>query len=194
MTNAEKILDDVVTSAGEMFAHFEVYWVLASEALKEINEREPFAKEISRHSDFFKVTRSAHYKSLFLSLGLLWDEDPKASSVFSYLHAARTELGEDAYSNLSAIASELKFRVKPLIIVRHNVIAHTQSRKTKAQIVKPLGITWNEIALLVNESVAFVELLQKSAKVNYNRIPGHRRLAKSTFGLLFELRGETRPK
>jgi hypothetical protein len=192
MANAEKILQDIVDSASALVSHMEIYWVLSSEALKDLPDRKSFRPEINRHSDYFRVARDAHYNAVFLYLGQLFDKSRSNSSIGTFLALAKDRFKKEEYERYCQDHKELAVKVKPLLTVRNTTIAHVDAKKTEKEVFRSINVTWDEIQNIVVGCAALVMALQDVKGSSYRGIPSHRRLSRAAFGLLFSLRNEKR--
>ncbi len=77
--NADKVLSDLLDSAIEAKAHYQVWWALANRA------RPRFVSAMNRFPDFFAATQRAHIDSMIVHLAHLFDKKHATSSIDGYL-------------------------------------------------------------------------------------------------------------
>lgn len=173
----DKLLQDVEESATCTRAHMEIFWTLASEA------RKSHIRQLNHHPDFFMASQDAHYTAFVISLGHLYDETPKTSSIGAYLRLvsndARYEKCIETYEQLRLIAPKF-------LRIRNATVAHKNARLSEKDIVKPLDLTWNDIREFVYNSTSLVEELLKIRWGNDVALPIPRRgrLSEATIRLI----------
>lgn len=172
-----KILRDLIASATNAKAHFEVWWAQASEAKPKL------IGPMNEHSDFFRASSDAHYTAFFVYLAHLFDTRADSSSIPSYFTAIRTSTDAATMAALEADFKALCERARPLVIARHKTVAHVDAQLTEKDVFGPLNVTWNEVRDIIYDSGEFVARLA-SAPSGSIGIPRDRRLIEATLRLI----------
>jgi hypothetical protein len=179
-----KTLKDLVKSATACKTHFEVYWAQVSDA------KPSLLPSMNAHSDFFRASVDAHFTSFFVYLGHLYDKRADASSIASYLKEIKPTRNVDEFNLLQREYDGLALVAKPLIEVRHNVIAHVNRALTDADIFESTEMTWNEVRSVIYDSAKFVAKLAGERFPGEIGIPRDRRVIESTLQMIAALSNE----
>jgi hypothetical protein len=139
--NKRKVLSDIIQSAICMKAHYDTWWAFVHDGRLDAN----YKNAMLNSSDFIRVTEQAHYTAAFVYFAHLYDKREDASSIHNYLSLIKTEVNADYYNDLVRQFEDLKCRAKPILNVRHKLIAHVDNRLSEFDVFKEIGMTWDEM-------------------------------------------------
>lgn len=176
----DKILSDLIDSAIEAKAHYQVWWALAHHA------RPRFVKGMNRFPDFIIATQRAHYDSMIIHLAHLFDKHPTASSIYRYLCLSQETIPNEDVKLLEKQLEPYTQVIKSVIIIRNNTVAHKNVGMTEHQVFKLAGITPDQVSNLINSVVSVIEALRR-AKGWVNGIFDSDRYSRATLGVLAAL-------
>ena len=180
-----KIEMDVIASAIGAKAHFDVWWTLTSEA------RLRFKDVMNGYPDFFNSTHDAHYIAFFICFAQLFDKRRDASSLATFLGLRKAELAADEFNRFVAERSALEARAKPLLEIRHNLIAHLNAMHTEITLFSTLDATWNGMRQTIYDTATFTAALVGGPDPGQIGIPRDGRLNEATIRLLQSLGNES---
>ena len=166
-----------------MKAHYDTWWAFVNEG-RLGNDY----KNISlKGSDFIRVSEDAHYTATFVYFAHLFDKRTDVSSIPMYLSLIKTEIESIEYRELENQYINLQSRAKPILKVRHKLVAHIDSQLSEADVFDEIGMTWNEIRDVIYDTAKFVAFLNKSTVT-----PRDGRLSEAVQALLRALASQPR--
>ena len=183
--NTDKVTKDIVASAVGAKAHFDIWWTLTSEA------RLRFKIPMTEHADFLEFAHDAHYIAFFIYFAQLFDKRRDASSLASYLRLRKNELDPDLYAQFSMRHVELEEKAKPLLAIRHNLIAHVNALHNEQTLFSTLEATWYGMRDTIYEAGRLVTQLVGGQDPAQIGIPRDGRLNEATIRLLQALGDES---
>lgn len=154
--NVNKVLVNLIESATDAKAHYQIWWALANQA------RPRLVRQMNRFPDFFIATQRAHFDSMIVHLAHLFDKQPAATSIEKYLSVARSILPVMDLSSLGKQLALMHPVIKAVLTIRNNVVAHKNADLTDRQVFKKAGVTPNQVRDLINSAVAVVEYLRRA--------------------------------
>jgi AbiU2 len=131
--------------------HFEVY---RTYMLKETREKYRGVLAVSAYATFFKLDLAAHFSAMMVTLGRVFDENPKNIGIPALVQAA-PRLAQIAIEQQNR-AWEL-WRSRKIMLLRHQVVAHRSSRTNVADTFKRVGTSLNELNELIGTSEQLLE-------------------------------------
>ena len=176
--NPSKVLEDIVTSAIGAKAHYDLWWAQVSDA------KPKYARVMNEHSDFFRASQDAHYTASFVYFAHLFDRRVDSSSIPKYLDLISKVTNPQLFQELDSNYQALAVRAKPLLIIRHKLVAHIEAKLSEKDIFADINLTWNEIRNIIHDVATYVENLAGTPNQGAIGIPRDGRLSEATLGLL----------
>jgi hypothetical protein len=152
-TARSKILFDVFESTIEARAHWQCWWAMGNQAKLTLRP------QLNRYSDFFNITERAHFNSLFINLGNLFDKRRDASSLDHYFRLARDRFSTHEIAEFRARLAGHEQAREGALVIRNGVIAHKTAGQTERQVFIAAGIRPRNIRDLVIECSEIVNRL-----------------------------------
>jgi len=182
MSEARKILDDLMEEGSAATAHFHTWWALRNLALPDFYE----AMNDYTYVDFFHASNSGHYKLFFLALSKIFDRDSRVSGI-SHLKDA---LRQDGYHQLAVDLENKLAPLQSLIVrvmnIRSRTIVHNDRTLSRDKIYEINGITPDEIRALINSTCEVLNTVALGLGLN-NVISEGERHEKATLAMLERL-------
>jgi hypothetical protein len=175
-----KVLFDLLESTIEARAHWQTWWALVSVA------KPKYVARMNHFSDFFQISEHAHFNSVFINLAHLFDKRRDVSSVERYLGLAKDLYPAGERQELRSRLSVHAAALAGVLEIRNNLIAHKNAGQNEKEIFAKAGVTPDQIAALLNETVALINLFAKREGWD-NRIPSSNRYSNATLGILDSL-------
>lgn len=179
--NPDKVLADLVESAIEARAHYQVWWALANQA------RPRLVARMNLFPDFFAASQRAHFDSMILHLAHLFDKRRDVSSIQTYLRVARASF---PVTDVSAVRSRFVPLAKvqaAVAEIRHNLVAHKNVGLTERQVFTQAGVTPNQVRDLILEAAAVVDDFRRRRGWT-NGVFTSDRFSQATLGVLESMR------
>ena len=158
LMNKQKILNDIAQSAINMKAHYDTWWAFVHHG----RLGEDYKNALLKNSDFIRVTEQAHYISMFIYFAHLFDSRSDVSSIPMYLSKLKQEIDSSEYCVLEHQYKNLRAQALPILKVRHKLIAHIDSQLSELDVFQQIGMSWDEIFKVINETAEFVSKLNSS--------------------------------
>lgn len=174
---SEKILRDLLESVIAAKAHYQVWWVLISEA------RPKFVPTMNQFVDFFITTQDAHFNSMVIKLTHIFDNRNDSSSIRNYLNSDQAAFSASELETLRKKVDELALIAKGLIEVRHKFVAHKDKELNEKQVFENADITPDQIRTLIDSSANLIDDLRRH-KGWSNGVFQSQRFADSTLGVV----------
>lgn len=184
MPLVNKILDDLVQAAIAAKTHFQMLWAQKHTAMLQPDLR----RTMNTHSEFFLASQDAHFKAIFVDFALIFDKRKDVSSASNYLRLTKDSMPKAEWAALNNEYIVLRQRVKPVVQVRHDAIAHVSAELTEKDVFERLGFTWDEIRAAVDDAATFVTHLAGHQSAGQLGIPRDKRLEEATLRLLATLK------
>ena len=179
--NSTKVLKDIVASATGAKTHYDLWWAQVSDA------KPTYARVTNRHSDFFLASQDAHFKTAFVYFDHLFDKREDSSSIPKYLDLIKKVTEQQAFQELNSNCQALAVRAKPVLIIRHKLVAHIETKLSENDIFADINLTWNEIRNTIHDVATYVEKLAGAPNHGAVGIPRDGRLSEATLRLFEEL-------
>ena len=179
--NSTKVLKDIVASATGAKTHYDLWWAQVSDA------KPRYVKVMNRHSDFFLASQDAHYTAAFVYFAHLFDKREDSSSIPKYLDLIKKVIDQQLFQELDSSYQILIVRVKPLLIIRHKLVAHIDAKLSESDVFDDINLTWNEIRNIIHDVATYVEKLAGAPNQGSVGIPRDGRLSEATLRLFEEL-------
>lgn len=176
--NKGKVLQDVIQSAIGMKAHYDTWRALVSHA----KQQSYYKKAIHLHSDFLKATEDAHYTAMFIYFFHLYDKNKDSSSIPNCLLFLEPEQQQDLQEQFNLLSQ----RAKPIIQVRHKLVAHIHNQISEAELFRRVAMKWDDIGQLFYDTSDFVALLADSTPNNLG-IPRDGRMLEAVERVIYKL-------
>ena len=149
--NSDKILLDLIESAIEARAHFQIRWALANEA------RPKHVATMNLFPNFFIAMQRAHFDSMAVNFGHLFDERSDSSSFKRYLRVARNEFTSGELSSYRKRVDQLSRSAKDFLDIRHKTVAHQDATLSEQQVFQTADVAPDFNRDLIENSAKFVE-------------------------------------
>jgi hypothetical protein len=139
------------------------------------------------HADYFLGVWDAHYTAFFVYLAHLFDRRKDSSSIPTYLGLLDNKFGRAEVQELRDEFEVIARRAEPLLKARHKTVAHVDARLTEKDIFAEVDITWNEVKVVLAQTIQFVAKLRGSSDPSELGVPRDGRLRDATFKVLRKL-------
>ena len=141
-----------------MKAHYDTWWAFVHDGRQDAN----YKNAMSNSNDFIRVTEQAHYTAAFVYFAHFYDNRKDTSSIPTYLSIIKAEVNADFYNDLVRQFEDLRSRAKPILKIRHKLIAHIDNQLSESDVFDEIGMTWNEIGKVLHDTVEFVVFMAGS--------------------------------
>ena len=175
--DGDKILHDLLDSAIEAKAHYQIWWALANRA------RPRYVRSMNRFADFFIACQRALFDGMIIHIAHLYDRQRSSSSIEAYLRHAKSHLPTSVVSSVKTQLTQFQGIVRAILTIRHNIVAHKCAGLSERAVFKQAGVTPNQMRDLIHASVRIVESFRR-AKGWTNGVFDNERFEQSTLGLL----------
>ena len=188
MSEAHKIIHELMEEAGAARAHFHTWRVLRNLALPEFYET---MNDLS-YVDFFHTSNSGHYNLFFLALSKIYDRDPRVSGISQLKDVLRHEDHEHLAEALETSLISMGNLVALVMNIRNKTIVHNERGLSREKVYEINGVTPNEIQHLIDVTCEAINDVARGLGLP-NRIAAHDRHERATMSMLERLRnGKTR--
>ncbi len=183
MSDARKIVAELMGEGSAARGHFQVWWALRNLAIPQ------YLATMDDHADFFIASSVANYKSFFLALSKIFDRDIRVSGVSYLKEALRTE-------GHSKLAADFEKRIEPLsslvervMSIRNKTIVHNERELPRDKVYELYGVTPNEIRSLIDSTCTAINNVAQGLGIS-NSIFENDRLERATLAMLERLAHE----
>jgi len=185
-SDLQECFSEVRNSVNAAMGHYQIWFTLKSKAIEEhYNDMNDY-----RYVDFFFAANLAHYNSMFIEIGCIFDTDTQTNRIRRLKKAMEDNGLSDLSKEFESKLSPFNGLVSNILTVRSKLIAHKESGVDPSELYAKHGIKPNSIRDLLNIIAELMYELEQllNGGQNYSNIGVTDRWEKATYNLLNVIR------
>lgn len=179
MSEAHRILEDLMEECGVATAHFHTWWALRNLALPRFYD----AMNDYTYVDFFHASNTGHYKLFFVALAKIFDRDARVSGISHLREALRKDGHERLADELGAKLVPLEGLVVRVLGIRNRTIVHNERALSREKVYEINGITPDQIRDLIRSTRQAINTVAEDLGLR-DRVSESERYERATIAML----------
>lgn len=158
--NSKEKIEDIFQTLLEVQAHYKIW-----NKLKEHQSQQNSVDKMKNYSEFFLMTKQAHFISYVVGLYKLFETRRDTINIPQLTKSLKQEnqLTNNNLDKLEKLMNEIKTTLWTKIsLLRNNAIGHSSKKMTFAEIYQKANITQVEVESLIDKTIQLINKITES--------------------------------